>query len=77
MFKQLSHILVTKFHVDPAALTPDTTLEALQLDSLDIVELGLTMQQELGANLSDDDLVGAQRLDAIVELAEQRVAANR
>lgn len=76
MFQQITDILVGKFHVDPAAVTPDVTLTDLELDSLDIVELGLTMQQELGTTLTDDDLVNAGSLGAIVELAGQRVTAS-
>jgi len=73
MFDHLSHILISKFHVDPDAINPAATLEALELDSLDVVELGLVMEKELGARLTDDELVEAQSLDAIVELAERRV----
>jgi acyl carrier protein len=74
MFDQLTHILISKFHVDPAAIDPAATLEGLQLDSLDVVELGLVMEKEMGAHVTDDELVEAQRLDAIVLLAERRAA---
>lgn len=74
MFDQLRQIMATKFQLDPAEITPEATLKDLELDSLDIVELGLVMTKELGVSLSDDELLEAQSLNAIVELAQARSA---
>jgi len=74
MFAQLTEILISKFHVDPADIVPGATLEGLELDSLDVVELGLVLEKEFGARITDDELVDAQRLDAIVELTQRRAA---
>ncbi|AGL15834.1 acyl carrier protein [Actinoplanes sp. N902-109] len=74
MYEKLSEILVSRFHVDPADLDPTATLETLELDSLDVVELGLVLEKEFGARVTDDELVEAQRLDAILALVERRVA---
>ncbi|WP_018252064.1 acyl carrier protein [Salinispora mooreana] len=74
MFDQLRQIMATKFQLDLAEITPESTLKDLELDSLDIVELGLVMNKELGVSLSDDELLEAQSLNAIVELAQARSA---
>lgn len=74
MFDQLRQIMATKFQLDLAEITPEATLKDLELDSLDIVELGLVMNKELGVSLSDDELLEAQSLNAIVELAQARNA---
>jgi acyl carrier protein len=74
MLDHLTHILVSKFHVDPAAINPSVTLDVLQLDSLDVVELGLVIEKEMGARITDDELFEAQSLEAIVRLVERRHA---
>lgn len=74
MYDKLTEILTVKFHVDPADVEPGATLQSLELDSLDTVELGLVLEKDFGVRVTDDELVEAQRLDAIVVLIEQRLA---
>ncbi|HWH01657.1 MAG TPA: phosphopantetheine-binding protein [Pilimelia sp.] len=74
MFEQLKQIMATKFQIDAAEITPDSTLKGLELDSLDVVELAMVVEKELGARISDDELAEAQQLDRIVELISSRSA---
>ena len=74
MFEQLKDILVTSFQADPAEVKPNSSLDDLGLDSLDVVELALVVKSNFGVAVSDDELVDLQRLDAIVEALESRNA---
>jgi acyl carrier protein len=74
MFEQLKDIMSSKFQIDPADITADTNLRALELDSLDAVELSLVIEQELGAKVSDTELAAAASLGDIVALVEARSA---
>jgi acyl carrier protein len=74
MFEQLKEIVASKFQIDSAEITPDSTLKGLELDSLDTVELSLVIEKELGAQVSDVELAEAQRLGDIVALVESRSA---
>jgi acyl carrier protein len=74
MYIQLKQILTTKFQLDEAEIEPSSTLEDLQLDSLDLVELALVIEKEFGARVSDDELAEIQELEAIVGLVESRSA---
>ncbi|WP_436528983.1 acyl carrier protein [Actinoplanes sp. HUAS TT8] len=49
--------LAEHFEVDPARLTPETTLEQLELDSLSILEFGLLLQEETGVRRLDEGVV--------------------
>jgi acyl carrier protein len=74
MFGELKQILTSKFQLDATEIAPSSTLEELQLDSLDVVELALVIEKEFGVRVSDDELADTQRLDAIVDLVEARSA---
>jgi acyl carrier protein len=74
MFEQLREIISQKFQVDPADIAPDSKLQDMELDSLDLVELSLVIEKELGARVSDTELADLQQLDAIVQLVEGRNA---
>ena len=75
MFEQLKAIISEKFKLDPDGVAPRSTLADLELDSLDLVELSLVIEKELGARVSDTELADLQQLDAIVELLESRHAS--
>ena len=74
MYEQISQILVESFQIRPAELRPDTTLDELGMDSLEVVELGMALG-DLGAQVTEDELIAAQRLDAIGDLVARRAAA--
>jgi acyl carrier protein len=75
MFDQLKQILASKFQINPEQIQPDSQLSELELDSLDVVELALVMEKELGAKVSDDELFEIQRLQTIADLASTRAEA--
>lgn len=74
MFEQLKKIMVTKFQLDAGTMTPTTTLEELELDSLDRVELSLVIDAEMGAKVTDDEIGELPDLQAILDLIERRSA---
>ena len=74
MYAELKQILTSKFQLDADEVEPSSTLEALQLDSLDLVELALVIEKEFGVRVSDDELADTQQLDAIVDLVASRSA---
>ncbi|WEP01082.1 phosphopantetheine-binding protein (plasmid) [Streptomyces sp. FXJ1.172] len=74
MFEQLKEILVNKLKVTPEQITPEATREDIELDSLAVVELSLVLETELGAAVSDDELLEANTVADMVALIEQRCA---
>jgi len=74
VYERLKEIIVGKFDLDADDITPESTLEGLELDSLDLVELSLIIEKELGVPVTDDELAEARQIDAIVRLVEGRIA---
>lgn len=53
---QLTTILTDQFGVPADEITEDATFEALGLDSLDLVEVTLVIDEELGIRIPDERL---------------------
>ena len=55
-----------QFGAEPSALRRDATLEELDVDSLDLVELAQIVEEEFGVKIANDDLASLQTVgDAI------------
>ncbi|WBB95642.1 MULTISPECIES: acyl carrier protein [unclassified Solwaraspora] len=72
MFEQLTEIIARKFQLDRTTLAPEMTFQDLELDSLDMVELSLVIDKELGVPVSDDELIQAGTIGAVRDLVESR-----
>ncbi|WP_431684168.1 acyl carrier protein [Kitasatospora sp. KL5] len=72
MFETLKEILVSKLKLSPEQITPEATKEDIELDSLAVVELSLTLENELGITISDDELLHAETVEEIAKLIESR-----
>jgi acyl carrier protein len=48
--------IVPKFGVDPNDVNPGSTLEDLDMDSLDVVEIMQAIEDEMGIRVPDEDL---------------------
>jgi acyl carrier protein len=69
-------LLVDTFGVPEADVTPDATFESLGLDSLDVVELTLVLEEETGVKLEDEELEDVRTVqDAMDKVDEKRQAA--
>ncbi|KMS72340.1 acyl carrier protein [Streptomyces viridochromogenes] len=53
VYDRLVTLLSDKFEVDPGQIGPDVTLDELELDSLAVVELYVTLQEEWQVPLDD------------------------
>ena len=62
-----------EFGADPAELAPDATFEALDVDSLDLVELGQIVQDEYGVELKGEDLPRLKTVRDAVDLIASRL----
>ncbi|MTV27061.1 acyl carrier protein [Nitriliruptoraceae bacterium ZYF776] len=69
-------VLVDTFGVPADDVTPEATFEALGLDSLDVVELTLVLEEETGVKLEDEELEDVRTVqDAMDKVAEKKQAA--
>jgi acyl carrier protein len=64
---------VASFGPDPEDVTRDATFEALDVDSLDLVELGQIVQDEYGVELKSDDMPKLKTVGDAIDLIVERV----
>jgi acyl carrier protein len=64
-----------EFGADPDAITPDATFESLDVDSLDLVELGQIVQEEYGVEIKGEDMPNMKTVGSAVDLIAERAGA--
>ena len=66
MFEKLANYASKQLELDIAEITPDSTFESLGIDSLDVVEMIMDLESELGVELEMED----QKISTFGELAD-------
>ena len=66
MYDKLVAYAARQLEIDTSEITPDSTFESLGIDSLDIAEMVMDLESELGVDLDMED----QKISTFGELAE-------
>ena len=66
MYEKLVSYAAKQLELDPSEITPESTFESLGIDSLDIVEMIMDLESELGVELEMED----QKITTFQELAD-------
>ena len=66
MYEKLVSYASKQLEIDPSEIQPESTFESLGIDSLDIVEMIMDLETELGVELEMED----QQISTFGELAE-------
>ena len=66
MYDKLVSYATKQLELDPSEITPESTFESLGIDSLDIVEMIMDLETELGIELDMED----QKIATFRELAD-------
>ena len=66
MYEKLVNYAAKQLELDASEITPDRPFESLGIDSLDIVELIMDLESELGVELDLED----QKITTFQELAD-------
>ncbi len=68
-----TEVLTEEFGIEADQVTPDATFEALGLDSLDVVELTLVLEEKTGVKLEDEELEDVRTVqDAMNKVQEKQ-----
>ena len=66
MYEKLVNYAARQLELDPADIRPDSTFDSLGIDSLDVVEMIMDLETELGVELDMED----QKITTFQELAD-------
>ena len=66
MFEKLAKLASNQLEIDESEISPESTFESLGIDSLDIVEMIMDLESELGIELDMED----QKIATFRELAD-------
>ena len=66
MFEKLAKFAAKQLDLEIDQITPDSTFESLGIDSLDVVEMIMDLESELGVELEMED----QKITTFQELAD-------
>lgn len=66
MYEKLVNYAAKQLELDAGEISPDSTFESLGIDSLDIVEMIMDLENEMGVELDMED----QKITTFQELAD-------
>ena len=71
MYEKIKEVLVEKLHVDEKDIRPDADIKKdLGADSLDILQLLMSLEEEYDIQIPDDKLAGFATVQDIVDYME-------
>lgn len=75
VFERLANIISTKTKVKKEEITLDSDFELdLNLDSLDIVEIVMAIEDEFNITISDDDVLKLKTVKDAVEYIQNKIS---
>ncbi|MBQ8862665.1 MAG: acyl carrier protein [Clostridia bacterium] len=73
MFEEIKHILAAQLGVDVEQITEESDIEEdLGADSLDVVELLATLEEEHGIYIADEDVLAMRTVGDVLAYIETR-----
>lgn len=77
IIEKINDFLIDEFEVDADTITPDANLkDTLGLDSLDYVDLVVTVESNFGVKLGEADFVGISTFQHFYDLIENKLKAK-
>ena len=74
ILEKVIKILSDQLGIDEAQITKDTDImETLGADSLDIVEMIMTIEEEFGVTISDETVTGFKTVGDVVTYLEENI----
>ncbi len=74
VFDKVKEIIVKELEVDPNLIKPETSLkEDLGFDSIDAVEVIMSLEEEYNISISDDEAQNIITVQDLVDYIEQRI----
>jgi acyl carrier protein len=76
--KKINEFMIDEFEVDGGDIQPDANLkDTLGLDSLDYVDLVVSIESNFGVKLVEADFVGISTFQTFYDMIENKLKAKR
>jgi acyl carrier protein len=73
-YERLKKIIVEQLGVDEADIKPEASfVDDLNADSLDLVELVMSLEEEFGTEISDEDAEGIRTVQNAVDYVDEHL----
>lgn len=73
-FEKITEILAEQLDADKESMTPDTKIaDDLGADSLDLVDLLMSVEDEFGIEIPDEDVENIQTIGDIVDYINEKI----
>jgi acyl carrier protein len=72
----ITQLLVEDLDIEPELVTDSATLEELDLDSLDLVEIGQVVEQKFGVRIRGSDAEGVTNIGDVVRMIHDKATAG-
>jgi acyl carrier protein len=69
-------LLVDEFDIDEDLITPEATMEELDLDSLDLVEVGQVVEQKYGVRIRGNDAEDVTNLGGVIDMIYNKIVSG-
>ena len=74
MIEKVNRIMAEEFEIDAGSITPEASLkDTLGLDSLDLVDVVVLIDQNFGVTLKGPDFVGVKTFDDFYRLLDSKM----
>ena len=74
MIEKVNSIMAEEFEIDAGSITPEASLkDTLGLDSLDLVDVVVLIDQNFGVTLKGPDFVGVKTFDDFYRLLDSKM----
>ncbi len=73
IFEKIKRIVVEQLGRKPEEVTMDTSFADLEVDSLDVVELIMSLEEEFEINISDEEAMSFANMRDLVEYIQNKI----
>lgn len=71
VYEKVKAIVIDQLGVDEGDITPTTSFQALNADSLDIVELVMALEEEFNLDIADEEVENIKSIADVVKYVQE------
>lgn len=73
---QMVALLSQRFGLEPESVEPGATFDAMELDSLALVEFSIALQEDFGVPVNEEDFSAENTVDEVAELMTAKLRSQ-